>query len=363
MKTNKKFSSEDTSVIDIQEYGIITLVQLKHKPINSLEFISLSKAFTEDSIRIEEVSEVGDVNELLFTNLSNKKILILDGDILQGAKQNRVVNTSILIDGNSKLNIPVSCVEQGRWSSRSQFFSPSDEVVNRKTRLDKSMDIYDNEPSRKHFSNQNKVWSNVSMSIDATESHSRTSCYSDIMDSKRDEYKDVMKDFILKDGANGISYFINDNLYGIEIFNRVDVYSDYFQKILNSIAIEVDIFKRRNIMSESESLKENKITSIIRDTLDEYNENSDKIDSCNAVGLGKEERLLTSTKMYYDLSYQQQTVHQSVLVMDKNDQRTSERMMRYTNPNSDFELSRERQNSGSRISRMLRNWFKNDEII
>ena len=67
--------------------------------------------------------------------------------------------------------------------------------------------------------------------------------------------------------------------------------------------------------------------------------------------------------MYYDLSYQQQTVHQSVLVMDKNDQRTSERMMRYTNPTSDFELRRERQNSRGRISRMLRNWFKNDEII
>lgn len=363
MKKNKKFSSEDTLVIDVQKYGIITLAQLKHKPINSLDFISLSEAFKQDSIRIQEVSENANVNQLLLTNLSNKKILILDGDILKGAKQDRVVNTSILIEGGSKINIPVSCVEQGRWSYKSQFFSPSDEVLNRKTRFDKSMDIYDNQPSRKHFSNQQKVWSNVSMSIDATESYSSTSCYSDIMDSKKHQYQNIIKDFILKDGANGIAYFIHDNLYGIEIFNREDVYSDYFQKILNSIAMDADILKRRNGVTGSDSLTENKITLIIHETIDEYNNNSDKIDSCNAVGLGTEERLLTFEKMYYDLSYQQQTVHQSVFFMDKKHDKRSEKIIKSNNSNSDFELTIERQKLRFRIFRIFRNWLKNDKTI
>ena len=60
MNKNKKFSSENTLVVDVQKHGVITLAQLKHKPINSLNFISLSQAFKEDLIRIEEISDIGE---------------------------------------------------------------------------------------------------------------------------------------------------------------------------------------------------------------------------------------------------------------------------------------------------------------
>ena len=65
--------------------------------------------------RVEEVSEGGSVPELRFTNSAAMPILIVDGEELVGAKQNRVANLTILAPAKTTIRIPVSCVEAGRW--------------------------------------------------------------------------------------------------------------------------------------------------------------------------------------------------------------------------------------------------------
>ena len=46
-------------------------------------------------------------------------VLLYEGEELVGAKQNRVLERSILVAAGSKLEIPAKCVEQGRWGYRS----------------------------------------------------------------------------------------------------------------------------------------------------------------------------------------------------------------------------------------------------
>jgi len=60
--------------------------------------------------------------ELKVVNKSDQKILLVDGEELVGAKQNRVLNATILIAPKSETTIPVLCVEQGGWSYRSERF-------------------------------------------------------------------------------------------------------------------------------------------------------------------------------------------------------------------------------------------------
>jgi hypothetical protein len=55
-------------------------------------------------------------------NRGPEPVLIIDGEELVGAKQNRVVNLTILVAAQSALTIPVSCVEAGRWTARSRAF-------------------------------------------------------------------------------------------------------------------------------------------------------------------------------------------------------------------------------------------------
>ncbi len=71
----------------------------------------------------------GSVPDLRVINRAEKMVLILDGEELVGAKQNRIVNTTILVAAQSTLVIPVSCVEQGRWSYRTLSFESQDRML------------------------------------------------------------------------------------------------------------------------------------------------------------------------------------------------------------------------------------------
>ncbi len=69
-----------------------------------------------------EVSDAGSVPYLQAVNMGPWPVLIFDGEELVGAKQNRIVNTTILV-GVGKAVLPVSC-ENGRWSRRRGFLPP-----------------------------------------------------------------------------------------------------------------------------------------------------------------------------------------------------------------------------------------------
>jgi len=73
---------------------------------------------------VEKLSELDLILDQLkaVVDYTGASILILDGEELVGAKQNRVVNTTLLIAAASSTVIPVSCVEQGRWDYDSPDF-------------------------------------------------------------------------------------------------------------------------------------------------------------------------------------------------------------------------------------------------
>jgi len=106
-----------------QSYRDLAVYPLLSTYSISLDYLLLDEALTEGLMEVVEMDREGSVPELKVNNQSPKMILILDGEELVGAKQNRIINTTILVQGRSSLVIPVSCVEQGRWSYDSPRFT------------------------------------------------------------------------------------------------------------------------------------------------------------------------------------------------------------------------------------------------
>jgi len=104
-------------------YRNLAVFPLFGSEARTTDYLTLDEGLKQGACRVTEISEGGSVPELAFENPSDHRILLLDGEELIGARQNRVLNITILVGAGQKIVIPVSCVEQGRWSWASRDFA------------------------------------------------------------------------------------------------------------------------------------------------------------------------------------------------------------------------------------------------
>jgi len=103
-------------------HGSLTAVPLLAPNLDDADWLTLDEA--GDRVTVTEVSEAGSVPFLKVANGADQPLLLLDGEELIGAKQNRILNTTVLVAAHTEVTIPVSCVEQGRWAYRSGRLRP-----------------------------------------------------------------------------------------------------------------------------------------------------------------------------------------------------------------------------------------------
>ena len=297
----------DTKAISFQTNNNISIVQFLTPEQNTVEYISGPKALEAKQILIKEVSEQANVNKILVLNTSPNFVFFMDGDILTGAKQNRVLNTSVFLAPESKIVLPVSCVEQGRWNYSKPVFDKSPDIGTSYLRAKKAKNVSENLRRDKKFdSNQGEVWEDVHLYCMAMEERSETSDFNILYEKNVDEFSNILKMFRLENNANGISVFVKNRLLHIEIFNRTDVYAEYFPKILRSALIETYRLKAsEKILSEAEAYYK---TQELLDTTEklQYSENP-------GVGVGVERRFETDDFTGFNLIYNNKTIHSTIL--------------------------------------------------
>ena len=116
-----------------------------------------------EGFTIEELSTSGSVPALQAKNATNFDVLLIAGQLVQGGKQNRGINADMLVGAGQSAKIPVTCVEQGRWSGtpRSRFGHAGFEPID--VRFSKMRDVHASQRENGTAeANQSKVWSTIS---------------------------------------------------------------------------------------------------------------------------------------------------------------------------------------------------------
>jgi len=225
-----------------ENLGIIPLLT----PLNKTpEYLTLKEALEKRVLAITEVSREGSVPELKVKNKAKKPVLLLDGEELVGAKQNRVLNTTILLKEKSETVIPVSCTEQGRWSYKSKELSDSGTVLTPKLRLIKAQTVSDSlEDSREYRSDQGTVWEGIHDISEETGTHSRTGAMRDVYEAKRSDLDAYLKAFTCVPHQKGLLIFINGKIIGFDFVSLESAFKVLHPKLVKSYAMEALIEKK-----------------------------------------------------------------------------------------------------------------------
>ena len=205
----------------------------------SPDYLTLDEALATGLARVTEVSEAGRVPELLFENAADRSVLLVDGEELIGARQNRILNLSVLVGAKSSVVIPVSCVESGRWRYESRNFRSGHVHMYAEARAEKTQDVSRSlRESGSRRGDQGRVWDNIERKQRSMNVDSSTSSMHDIYEQRQGDLARYQSAFDAKAGQVGAVFAINRRVRGLELFDAASTFAKFMQKILGSYALD-----------------------------------------------------------------------------------------------------------------------------
>jgi len=231
---------------DPQTYKNITVFPLFSDNNHGPEYLTLKEAIESGSFLVTEVSEGGTVPELKVINKGEKAVLLLDGEELSGAKQNRVLNATILIAAHTEVIIPVSCTEHGRWSYASAHFFDSDTMMALRIKLENVRNVAVNlKRGMRYQGDQGAVWDGIAEMADEAKVHSRTGAMKDVFEARKDDLDAFLKTIPPYPHQKGILVFINGKPAGMDIVSSESACATIHPKLLKSYAMDALLDKKR----------------------------------------------------------------------------------------------------------------------
>jgi len=237
----------------VQRYKNMAIVPLiKQGKKSELEYKLLSEAIDDSSFVIKEANMYGSVNNLTAYVESDEPILILKGEYVVGGKQNRMITVNALIDKDAgKINIPVHCVEHGRWNYGKYDYEGfrSQEILSADIRSGIS----------KCFSGsvgQSGTWNQVADYLSKTGVHSGSQDFGKIYTDRRKEMGEFVKAFDYMPGQVGFIAAVQDEQGKvstfIDVFDKARTLSKHGERLLNSYAVDAVAYRSEKIAFSKE---------------------------------------------------------------------------------------------------------------
>ncbi|MCL5269685.1 MAG: hypothetical protein M1457_03830 [bacterium] len=205
-----------------------------HRPAYDL----LEDALAAETAVISEATEGGSVPELVVENRGEKPVLILEGDVLIGAKQNRVVNLTILVPAHARFPLPVSCVERGRWRYTSRHFAVRRSAPPDLRRAKVRSVMANMQRTGLPVSDQLEVWDKVAECLDSVAASSSTDSLEDGYAASEPRLAAFREKLRLPEGATGFLVMIGGRVAGLDLFGEMATAARCWVRLSESYFLE-----------------------------------------------------------------------------------------------------------------------------
>jgi flavodoxin len=218
--------------------GNVQVFPLLRPGRGTADYALLDDLIDEGLAEVVEVDEHGSVPTLKVRNRSARDALLLDGTELRGAKQNRMVNVTIIVGAGQETEIPVACVEAGRWQYRERQFRSSRRTVASKLRRDKAFHVHASFALRGEArADQVRVWERVGEYIGATGAAAPSEALDDAFESRKFDL-DAVVDALQKLDADGAVVAINGEIVALDLLDCRDTFRKVWPGLLRGYAMD-----------------------------------------------------------------------------------------------------------------------------
>jgi hypothetical protein len=196
-------------------------------PAPVADYLPFSAAATLGAC-VTEVEGHASVNDLVVVNPLERPVLLYEGETVIGAQQNRTFDLSVLIPADTKLNVPVSCVEAGRWdgSRNAEPFAPAPQTSYPELRRSKARQVREQlavgGPAR---ARQHEVWSEIARRSRVLGISSPTAAMHDIYAGRRGEMDQLRRAITLHDGQTGTVATMAGHVVVLDYVSRPDAFA------------------------------------------------------------------------------------------------------------------------------------------
>jgi hypothetical protein len=202
-------------------------------------YSTLDEALAAGFVKVTEVSESGHVPELTITNDGHAPVLLLDGEELVGAKQNRIVNLTILVPPRTTLRLPVSCVEAGRWARRSRSLASAGRAHYASGRAMKVGHVSSClRASGARRSDQGAIWDDIHRKAERMAAPSPTQASAAMYERSRADLDMLRSKLEALPGQVGAVFAIKGTIAGMDAFDSAATWRKSMGKIVESYGLD-----------------------------------------------------------------------------------------------------------------------------
>ena len=222
--------------IDLGDLAVVPLLAADL----SVEADLLAESLARGTTEVAEVDEKGDVNRVVVRHHGRWPLLLIDGEELIGAKQNRVLNASFLVAPGSAVVVPVSCVEQGRWRRRSASFDAAERTLASPERTAKLRRVTTSVTTTgRHDADQGQVWRDVNATLQRHSVRSSTQAYADVVAARAGDIERRVDALAPIDGQVGLATVAGDRLLAADLLGSPSLYRRGWRKLARGLVAEV----------------------------------------------------------------------------------------------------------------------------
>lgn len=225
----------DTIVKDPLVRGPLAVYPLFSTAPSTPNYLTGPEAERLGVLRVAETPGGATVPELTVHNTGALALLLLEGETIVGAKQNRTLDLSLLVAPGTVLEVPVSCVEAGRWgppraSTRSHRHAPTD------LRRVKTSTLA--APGRHAPTKQAAVWARIDQYQDELAAPSATSALEDAFAVRAHDVMELVEGARPLPEQRGVAVAVRGVVRGLDWFDKAETLAAYWDGLTAGYALD-----------------------------------------------------------------------------------------------------------------------------